>query len=97
MNFSRPSTGAILGGLALFVALGGTAVAAATVVNIADPTTPSRVAHVDAAGRLEVGDGNGPLAVDGYVGQAIPRTSATNISRRPQSTRSSAPTRRRWG
>jgi hypothetical protein len=54
MRFSRPSTGTILGAIALFVALGGTAVAAtATVVNIADPTTPANVAHVDGAGKLQ--------------------------------------------
>src|SRR5579875_1806125 len=54
MRFSRPSTGTVLGAIALFIALGGTAFAAgATVVNIADPTTPSNVAHVNASGRLE--------------------------------------------
>jgi hypothetical protein len=68
MRFSRPSTGTILGALALFVALGGTALAATgTIVNIADPTTASNVAHVDATGRLEVGDGSGPLTIDGTV------------------------------
>ena len=72
-RFSRPRAGTILAGLALFVALGGTAMAAATVVNIADPTTPSRVAHVDSAGKLEVGDGAGPLTVDGNVGETIPK------------------------
>jgi hypothetical protein len=66
-RFSRPSTGTILGGAALFVALGGTAMAAASAVNIADPTTPSRIAHVDASGKLEVGDGAGALTVNGTV------------------------------
>ena len=66
-RFSRPSTGTILAGLALFVALGGTAMAAATVVNIADPTAPSQIAHVDASGKLEVGDGAGALTVNGTV------------------------------
>jgi hypothetical protein len=66
-RFSRPSAGTILGALALFVALGGTAMAAATVVNIADPTTPSRIAHVDSNGKLEVSDGGGSLTVDGTV------------------------------
>ena len=38
----------------MFVALGGTALAAtSTIVNIADPTTPSHVARVDATGKLE--------------------------------------------
>jgi hypothetical protein len=56
MKLSRPSLGTLLGGLALFVALGGTAVAATgTIVNIADPGNASRVAKVDAAGRLQVG------------------------------------------
>ena len=42
-----------LSGLAVVLAASGTAYAVtATVVNIADPTTPSRVAKVDAAGRL---------------------------------------------
>jgi hypothetical protein len=75
-RISRPSAGTILGALALFVALGGTAMAAATVVNIADPTTPSRIAHVDNNGRLMVGDGSGALSVDGTVNvQAAPPSS----------------------
>lgn len=54
MRFSRPGTGTILGAIALFVALGGTALATgATVVNIADPTTPTRIAHVSASGQLQ--------------------------------------------
>jgi hypothetical protein len=54
MRFSRPSTGTILGGIALFVALGGTAAAATgTLVNIGDPTNSADVAHVTSAGRLE--------------------------------------------
>lgn len=45
-----------LGVLALVVAGSGAAVAvAASVVNIADPTTPANVAHVDSTGRLQVG------------------------------------------
>jgi len=73
MRFPRPSTGTILGGVALFVALSGTAVAAApTVVNIADPAAPAHKATVDATGHLKVGDGAGPLTVDGSVGLAAP-------------------------
>jgi hypothetical protein len=54
MRFSRPSAGTILGATAVFIALGGTAFAAgATVVNIADPTTPANVAKVDASGKLQ--------------------------------------------
>lgn len=75
MRIKRPSVGTVLGGLALFVALGGTALAAtSTIVNIADPATPSHVAHVDANGRLEVGDGSGPMTVDGYTQTAAPST-----------------------
>jgi hypothetical protein len=75
MRIKRPSVGTVLGALALFVALGGTALAAgSTIVNIADPTTPSHVAHVDANGRLEVGDGSGPLTVDGTTQVAAPST-----------------------
>jgi hypothetical protein len=59
MRFSRPSTGTILGAIAVFVALGGTAVAATgTLVNIADPTTPANLAHVDASGKLQASVGN---------------------------------------
>ena len=55
VRLSRPSLGTVLGGLALFVALSGTAWAvAATKVNIADPTTPSQIAHVDAGGHLQI-------------------------------------------
>jgi hypothetical protein len=53
-----------LGGLALFVALGGTAAAATgSLVNIADPSNSADVAHVDSSGRLQVGDSAGPLSV----------------------------------
>jgi hypothetical protein len=54
MRFSRPATGTVLGAIALFVALGGTALAGATVVNIADPTTPANVAKVDATDKLQI-------------------------------------------
>jgi hypothetical protein len=85
MRFAHPSTGTILGAVALFVALGGTAVAAApTVVNIADPTTPTQMASVDATGHLKVGDGAGPLTVDGSVQLAAPgaffHSTTTNLS-----------------
>ncbi len=75
MRIKRPSVGTVLGALALFIALGGTALAAgSTIVNIADPTTPSHVAKVDATGRLEVGDGSGAMSVDGYTQYAAPST-----------------------
>lgn len=65
MRFKRPSAGTILGGLALFVALGGTAAAATgSLVNIADPSHSSYLAHVDKAGRLQVGDSAGALNVE---------------------------------
>jgi hypothetical protein len=75
MRFSRPSTGTILGGLALFIAIGGTALAATgTVVNIADPSNASRVAHVDPNGKLQVG--GGPVSVNGTVTAQLATPSA---------------------
>ena len=66
MQLRRPSAGTILGGLALFVALGGTAAAATgSLVNIADPSHSAHIAHVDSSGRLQVGDSAGPLSVKG--------------------------------
>ena len=67
MRRFRIAPGTALGWIALFVAIGGTAYAATTVVNLADPTTPANVAHVDAGGKVYVGDGTGPLTVDGTV------------------------------
>lgn len=67
MRKFRISPGTALGWIALFVAIGGTAYAATTVVNLADPTTPANVAHVDASGKVYVGDGAGPVTVDGTV------------------------------
>jgi hypothetical protein len=68
MHFARPTNGTILGAVALFVALGGTALAATgTIVHIADPVHPARVAHVDGAGKLLIGDGAGNMTVDGTV------------------------------
>jgi hypothetical protein len=73
MQFSRPSTGTILGGIALFVALGGTALAATgTVVNIADPVTASQVARVDRTGALKT---VGTDVVSGTVAETVPRDS----------------------
>src|SRR5437588_3615935 len=62
-----PSPAMIVALVALTVALGGTAVAAtnvASIVNIADPTTPANMAKVDTSGALRTG---------GYVGQSTPR------------------------
>jgi hypothetical protein len=70
----RPSTGTVLGSIALFVALGGTALAATgQLVNIADGTNAAYLAKVSSAGALQVAgtakvnDGSGPLTVDGAV------------------------------
>ena len=53
-KFSRPSTGTILGAVALFVALGGTALAATgTLVNITDPSHSTYVAKVSSRGELK--------------------------------------------
>ena len=71
MGITRPSNGTLLGGIALFVALGGTALAATgTLVNIADPDNASRVARVDPSGGLRVSDGAGRLTIDGYTQDA---------------------------
>lgn len=69
MQLRRPTTGTILGGLALFVALGGTTAAAGgSLVTITDPSHSTYRAHVDSSGRLQVGDGAGPLSVTGSGG-----------------------------
>lgn len=72
---ARPSTGTVLGLVALFVALGGTALAATgQLVNIVDGTNGSNLAKVNGSGQLQVGgtvkasDGSGPLTVDGRTG-----------------------------
>jgi hypothetical protein len=72
MHIPRPSPGTILGAVALFVALGGTALAATgTVVNIADPTTAANKAKVDTTGALKTA---GTATVSGFVGETIPKT-----------------------
>lgn len=48
------------------------AAATTSIVTIGDPTTPGNQAHVDASGRLQVGDGSGALTVDGTVRVAPP-------------------------
>ena len=61
----------------LFIVLGGTALAATgSLVNIADPNNAANLARVSSSGSLKVGDGRGPLTVDGTVTaqQATPRT-----------------------
>ena len=73
---SRPSTGTILGIVALFVALGGTAAATtSTLVNIADPVSPTHKARVDATGALRTSE---PLPARTFLGHAYLSKSATN-------------------
>ena len=80
----RPSTGTILGGIALFVALGGTALAATgQLVNIADPSNSSYVAKVDSSGALRTSSPPGrPFASYAYVGTGTTALSpATKVAR----------------
>jgi hypothetical protein len=82
VRFSRPSSGTILAAAALFVALGGTTMAATgTVVNIADPNNPAQVAAVDNTGALKT-------TVQGFVGPLARRcrSSATRFCRRSRRT-----------
>jgi hypothetical protein len=74
MRFSRPRTGTILGAIALFIALGGTAFAAsATVVNIADPTTPAHKAQVNSSGQLQT---SGSTSITNTVSTELAPSSA---------------------
>src|SRR4051794_40003705 len=67
-NLRRPTPAGVLAFIALLIALGGTALAATgQLVNITDPTTAANKAKVDATGHLVVGDGSGPVTVDGTV------------------------------
>jgi len=66
----RPSPGTALAAVALFVALGGTALAATgQIVNIADPSNAAHVTHVDATGHLQVA---GPVSGTVTSQQAAP-------------------------
>src|SRR4051794_8485574 len=63
----RPNATMVVAFLALVVALGGTAFAATgQLVNIADGTNAAQLARVD-SGKVRVGDGSGPVTVDGTV------------------------------
>src|SRR4051794_12560538 len=67
-HIRRPSPALVLAFIALLIALGGTALAATgQLVNITDPVNAANKAKVDATGRLNVGDGTGPMTVDGTV------------------------------
>jgi hypothetical protein len=69
----RPTLPTAIALLALAVASTGTAVAATgQLVNIADGSNAARLAKVDVAGKLAVGDGAGPLTVDGAVSETAP-------------------------
>jgi hypothetical protein len=69
----KPSPALLVGLLALGVATTGTAVAAtSTPVTITDGTNSAQVAKVDTGGALKVGDGSGPLTVDGHTSEAAP-------------------------
>jgi len=71
MRLPRPSPALVIASFALLLAAEGVsfaAVKAATAVNIADPTTPSRLAHVDANGALATS-----ATVPGGVTVALPR------------------------
>ena len=68
---SRPSPAMLVAFAALMVALGGTAYAATTLVNIADPITPANKARVDVNGALKTA---GTSTVTGFVGETAPKT-----------------------
>ena len=75
----------VLSVLALAVAGGGTAVAVSSVVNIADPSDPSKVARVDQSGRLSVGPATATISTAGWLlgytdGATTPLTSPTTAT-----------------
>ena len=66
MRFLRPSPAMVVAIVAIVVATAGTAFAATgQLVNIVDPSDSARAAKVGSTGKLHVGDGSGPLTVDG--------------------------------
>jgi len=68
MGMSLPSPALVVACVALLFAAGGVSYAATgSAVNIVDPVTTTNLARVDSSGRLAVGDGSGPLTVDGTV------------------------------
>jgi hypothetical protein len=58
--------------LAVVAAPVGAMAATGQLINIADPGNATQVAHVDAGGHLEVGDGSGALTVDGTIRPQAP-------------------------
>lgn len=76
MRFSKPSPGTVLGIIAILIAMTGTAFAATgQIVNITDGSNAARIAKVSHYGSLQVGDGSGPMTVDGTTTsrQALPQ------------------------
>src|SRR2546423_1356342 len=71
MRLPRPSPALVIACIALLLAAGGASYAAVkatgSAVNVVDPTNAAQIAKVDASGKLLVGDGAGPLSVDGTV------------------------------
>lgn len=66
MRVKTPSAGSVLGGVAVVIAMTGTAFAATgQLVNIADGSNAARLAKVSSTGSVQVGDGSGPVTVDG--------------------------------
>ncbi len=81
-KFSIPQTAGLVAGAVLVVLLVPTSVNAAgsTLTRITDGSGP--VAKVDRSGRLAVGDGSGPLTVDGRVRvSSLPPVSGTVTAR----------------
>jgi hypothetical protein len=77
MRLGKPSPAMVVAIIAVVIATTGTAFAATgQLVNIVDPSNASRAAKVDAAGKLNVGDGSGSLTVDGTTTsrESVPST-----------------------
>jgi len=75
MRLPRPSLALVVALFALLLAAGGASFAAVratgSATNIVDPLNPAQIAKVDPTGHLVVGDGGGPLTIDGAVGARI--------------------------
>ncbi|HEX8102937.1 MAG TPA: hypothetical protein VF533_10005 [Solirubrobacteraceae bacterium] len=75
-----PSLPTAISLLALSIVVTGTAFAATgQIVNIADGSNVARIAHVSPTGSVQIGDGSGPLTVDGTTTsrEALPTTFST--------------------
>jgi hypothetical protein len=81
MRLGKPSPAMVVAVIAVIVATAGTAFAATgQLVNIADGTTATRLAKVDTSGKVYVGDGNGPMTVDGTTTEAAANTLYRNYT-----------------